>query len=676
MKKFADHKDFQIYTLLVRHPYAGGPSLPVATHITTRHDAGSIRRFLEIFLNDALKICGSKTKPIMVMIDGSMAMWNVVLRAFANETRLAYYDSCWRIITGKAIDKHLNTTLVHNCLSHAMRAAKILVTKHYNKKFRKVVMYWISLIYASTTFDELKRVMRSVIVILNCEKNSKLVKHHFEKLRQKRLDQNLLSLWDDHHWKGEKHIVPYDFLEAPRPIDEKQELNSKFCWFFERQLESFIASFIFSDDQKPPFNDDKTNNVYFDRNFCKRLIRVVLSRICSTSQLMLGDLSRHYVEDGDISRKRDYEHFSLKYRNLEHSSERIIASANQTQGSIEQYFFNVKSIYLKNKRIARVDEFVEKMYKELRLSQRLFADQILHGCNIPPKQIKTSSGNSDLAQKPLLLKKTRLVGSKFRKGRKRRNSGYYSSSLPQKQIKFVGVLPEGDKQQSIEVSAVAKTSKTISLNLTVPHQFNTTSHPHFMSRDKNKTVEAFALKVWQSLPSNREDLFTYAIVIDEDHTLTWLDVLNLNPAPSSSMFDAITAHYGSSGKGWLSKYLVDAFLSVIVLKVNQKKTLDYVGHLDCYQSSIIINRKPIFNKHVFARQIIENKSKELRANIFVPVLLNKHFLLFWYCRSTNCLTLFNSVVDVSFRENSSCLRLFKEFLESFLNAGQQIWSAA
>ena len=111
-----------------------------------------------------------------------------------------------------------------------------------------------------------------------------------------------------------------------------------------------------------------------------------------------------------------------------------------------------------------------------------------------------------------------------------------------------------------------------------------------MSRNKNKTVVAFALKVWQSLglPSNREDLLTYAIVIDEDHKLTWLNVLTLNPAPSSSMFDAITAHYGSSGKGWLSKYLVDAFLSVIVLKANQKKTLDYFGHLDCHQSSIII----------------------------------------------------------------------------------------
>ena len=32
-------------------------------------------------------------------------------------------------------------------------------------------------------------------------------------------------------------------------------------------------------------------------------------------------------------------------------------------------------------------------------------------------------------------------------------SGYYSLSLPQKQINFVGVLPEGDNQQSTEAGA-------------------------------------------------------------------------------------------------------------------------------------------------------------------------------------------------------------------------------
>ena len=50
MKKSASEKDFQVYTLLVRHPNEGGPALPVASSITTRHDARSICNFLDFFL--------------------------------------------------------------------------------------------------------------------------------------------------------------------------------------------------------------------------------------------------------------------------------------------------------------------------------------------------------------------------------------------------------------------------------------------------------------------------------------------------------------------------------------------------------------------------------------------------------------------------------------------------
>ena len=101
LKRIENYNDFQIYTLLVRNPSKGSPGLPVATSISTRHNAGSIRRFLELFLLDAIKVCGCNHKPIIVMIDGSMAMWNAVLRAFANETRVEYYYRCWRIITSK-----------------------------------------------------------------------------------------------------------------------------------------------------------------------------------------------------------------------------------------------------------------------------------------------------------------------------------------------------------------------------------------------------------------------------------------------------------------------------------------------------------------------------------------------------------------------------------------------
>ena len=112
LKRIENYKDFQIYTLLVRNPFKGGPGLPVATSISTRHNAGSIRRFLELFLLDAVKVCGFNHKLIIVMIDGSMAIWNVVLRAFTNETRVEYYHRCWRIVTSKPCAGNMKKTFV------------------------------------------------------------------------------------------------------------------------------------------------------------------------------------------------------------------------------------------------------------------------------------------------------------------------------------------------------------------------------------------------------------------------------------------------------------------------------------------------------------------------------------------------------------------------------------
>ena len=222
-------------------------------------------------------------------------------------------------------------------------------------------------------------------------------------------------------------------------------------------------------------------------------------------------------------------------------------------------------------------------------------------------------------------------------------------------------------QQNLGVAAVAKVSGISFSNLEFSHQ----SHPNLISKDKNEIMKSFALEVWQLTPRNNSDLVKYALIIDKDHKLSWLDVLTLNPAPSPSMFNAVTVHYGSSGKGWLSKYVVDAYLTVIVHKANQKKNLDYFENLDCDHSSILINCKPIKNKHIFARQILNSKSNELRTNILVPVLSNKHFLLLWFCRSTNCLTLFDSMKG-NFNENFSYLRIFVEFFRSFSNNNQEI----
>ena len=303
MKKSGEQKDFQIYTLLGRHPNEGGPALPIATSVTTCHDTRSIRNFLYIFLKVTTDVTGSKPKPLMIIIDGSMAMWNAVLLEFSNETRTKYYNRCWRIIMGKAEPGDLKQTFVFNCLSHAMRAAKGLVLKHYNKKFKKEAMYWICLLFNCTTFNELEKLMQSLFVILNCEKNSKIIKQHFDKLQQKVHEQHDLPSWQEDEVESDD-LEDEDFLDPTIAIDKKQEISSNFYIHFNQQLNNFLSSQLFDAHQMFPADNQKYRNVYCNKEFCEKIVRIIISRICSTSKLMLGDLSRHYSKNNDKNMTR------------------------------------------------------------------------------------------------------------------------------------------------------------------------------------------------------------------------------------------------------------------------------------------------------------------------------------------------------------------------------------
>ena len=102
LKNSSEGKQYQIYNLVIRNPYEGGPALSVATFISSCHDSIINSHFINEFLKAVTKKCGPKNKPIMIMIDGSMAMWNSAVGAFCGENRIQYYERCWRVVTGKA----------------------------------------------------------------------------------------------------------------------------------------------------------------------------------------------------------------------------------------------------------------------------------------------------------------------------------------------------------------------------------------------------------------------------------------------------------------------------------------------------------------------------------------------------------------------------------------------
>ena len=396
LKRPENCNDFQIYTLLVRNPAKGGPGLPVATSISTKHDAGTICRFLELFVQDAFKLFGFNKKPILVMVDGSMAMWNAVLRAFTNETRIDYYNRCWRIVTGKACANDLKKTFFQNCLSHAMRAAKILVGKYYKRAYRNVALFWIGKLFSVSTFDQLDSVMESIIVVTNCENSSGFVKNHFEKLKHGIvLDVNYFP----HEFVSESNskIQNEDFHTASKYTDEKQETNSPFYLHFTKKLNQFLQTDINQNHKRHEKTLDNVLNVYFDNTFCKKLIRVIGSRICCTSKLLLGDLSRHKNVQSSFAAIKLYLEYSALYKQIQKASPNFAVENNLTQGVIEQHFNTLKNVCLKGNRICRIDDFVQKYYNELKITQQLFSDFALHHFTQMKKQIR-KTGNVVLSK--------------------------------------------------------------------------------------------------------------------------------------------------------------------------------------------------------------------------------------------------------------------------------------
>ena len=84
-------------------------------------------------------------------------------------------------------------------------------------------------------------------------------------------------------------------------MDDKQELNSPFYLHFKQKLKNHRQSDVFANHQLSQTAKDSVanENSYEGTEFCEKLVKIVISRISATSQLMLGDLSRHHQKPLD-----------------------------------------------------------------------------------------------------------------------------------------------------------------------------------------------------------------------------------------------------------------------------------------------------------------------------------------------------------------------------------------
>ena len=157
-----------------------------------------------------------------------------------------------------------------------------------------------------------------------------------------------------------------------------------------------------------------------------------------------------------------------------------------------------------------------------------------------------------------------------------------------------------------------------------------------------------------------------AIILDESHKLNWVDILTLCSSPSTENFQQISACYGRSGRGWLSKYILDAYLLAIVRVANSKQMEEEFGCLDCEQSSLIGKNKDFKSDPPFADRIFVKNTLLLRKNVFFPILVENHFVLFWYNQKSNQLKLIDSMKS-SNKCQTTKLQKFHQAIADFLN---------
>ena len=101
----------------------------------------------------------------------------------------------------------------------------------------------------------------------------------------------------------------------------------------------------------------KPNCYNFNSGFCEIILRFLVSRICTTSQLILGNLSRHCTKGSN--NKRTYQNYSNMFENLASKKIKTICSNNRTQKIIKQHFYILKSIFFKENCLTSLDEFAQ-----------------------------------------------------------------------------------------------------------------------------------------------------------------------------------------------------------------------------------------------------------------------------------------------------------------------------
>eukprot|EP00794_Sanderia_malayensis_P013118 gene13118-14466_t len=126
IKPFKGFSRILHYSLVLRHPFAAAPPLPIAEYITNEHSAVSMAFFLHTIKRMENHMMNMKADhpPCKILMDYSLAIIAAVMEVYNKETVVQYLDCAYSIVQGSAKEEELDKTYVSICCAHSMKTIK------------------------------------------------------------------------------------------------------------------------------------------------------------------------------------------------------------------------------------------------------------------------------------------------------------------------------------------------------------------------------------------------------------------------------------------------------------------------------------------------------------------------------------------------------------------------
>ena len=353
------------YAMVIRHPYAKYPPIPIVEYITSCHTTDSIRvmfRTLKEKHKEVFPNLPSYPTPALVMTDFSMAIINACIREFTNENVEDYLTRGFKIVNGDASREDAEKTIYHVCAAHILKLNKFHVKKLQEKGKQEnsqvhIAMRFFGRLLCCSTLQEMTKFVSLGYYIFQSKYVCPTLNTKLDKFSEALHDFiDLIGIESDED-DFETETPDYDD-DAERLSESLSSLKEENVWitFWNQRL---------SEMKKNEASHGKLNK-YFMPKYFAFIFKNYLPSCVLWSRILLGDLTRFNEK---YAARTALTVFNPKHRNY--------LRDNNTNGQVEDFFRLKKTCSFKGRRNMRVDTFVAENWKDNKGLQRQFVDGLL-----------------------------------------------------------------------------------------------------------------------------------------------------------------------------------------------------------------------------------------------------------------------------------------------------------